>query len=203
MWPKLLANEVLTAALQRSTNLQIIAEFKSRLRLRFSINVTADAVELSKAFENAGAAAISVLTDLPYFGGKMSDLETVRDAVTMPVLRRDFIVDPYQLWESKAFGADLVFCSLQVTGKSKLQNLLLALARDFGYGGFAEVHDVDDIDKNTDLPGFIGVKTGIYKPLKTSIDRSISLAPIFQLKCHGLGKWHSPVQGTWSSLSRI
>ncbi|HRD06094.1 MAG: indole-3-glycerol phosphate synthase TrpC [Saprospiraceae bacterium] len=166
----------LTAALQRSTNLQIIAEFKRKSPSVSNINVTADAVELSKAFENAGAAAISVLTDLPYFGGKMSDLKQVRDAVTMPVLRKDFIVDPYQLWESKAFGADLILLIARSLEKSKLQTLL-ALARDLDMEVLLEVHDVDDIDKIMDLPDFIGVNNRNLQTFETSIDRSISLAP--------------------------
>ena len=180
----------LTAVVERSANLKIIAEFKRKSPSVSNINVTADVVEVAQEYEKAGAAAISVLTDLPYFGGKMSDLKQVREAVTMPVLRKDFIVDPYQLWESKAFGADLILLIARSLEKSKLQTLL-GLARDLDMEVLLEVHDVGDIDKITDLPDFLGVNNRNLQTFETSIDRSISLAP------------YLPIEVPWVSESGI
>lgn len=166
----------LTAALQRSTNLQIIAEFKRKSPSVSNINANANAVEVAEAYENAGAAAISVLTDLPYFGGELSDLTEVRSTVAVPVLRKDFIVDPYQLWESKVYGADLILLIARTLDKWQLRSFL-SQARQLDMEVLLEVHDEGDIDKITDLPDFIGVNNRNLQTFKTSIDQSISLAP--------------------------
>lgn len=165
----------LRAAADRSTHLKIIAEFKRKSPSVSHINLAADAVAVAQAYEKAGAAAISVLTDLPYFGGKLMDLSEVRSAVSIPVLRKDFIVDTYQLWESKVFGADLILLIARTMDKSQLQSFL-ALARALDMEVLLEVHDVGDIEKITDLPDFIGVNNRNLQTFEISIDHSLSLA---------------------------
>merc|ERR1711923_182464 len=86
----------------------VIAECKRRSPSAGTIRADFDAVDIALQYENAGATGISCLTDEPFFGGSLQDLAAIRGAVGLPVLRKDFLVDPYQIWEARASGADAV-----------------------------------------------------------------------------------------------
>ncbi len=126
---------------------------------------------VARAYEAGGAAAVSVLTDARYFGGSLEDLKAVRAAVGLPVLRKDFIIDPYQLLESAAAGADAVLLIARALPGERLPRLL-AKARALGLEALVEVHDEAEMAaaraagatvigiNNRDLATF-GVDTGL------------------------------------------
>ena len=95
-------------ALVRPGRLSVIAEHKRRSPSRGTIREDLAPADVARGYEKAGAAAISVLTDEPFFGGRMAHLEEVRGATALPVLRKDFVLDPWQVWEARAAGADAV-----------------------------------------------------------------------------------------------
>lgn len=103
--------------------LQVIAEIKRRSPSRGAIRPDIDPAELARQYESAGAAAISVLTDNKYFGGSLQHLRAVRAAVNLPVLRKDFIIDPYQVHESAAAGADAILLIADCLDETELAEL--------------------------------------------------------------------------------
>jgi indole-3-glycerol phosphate synthase len=133
------------AALRRPT-ITCIAEIKRRSPSAGWIREGAEAPEIARIYEAAGAAALSVLTDGPFFGGSLQDLTAARAAVRLPVLRKDFIVDPYQIVEARAAGADAILLIVAALGDSDLA-ALLAEARRVGLDALVETHDASEIDR--------------------------------------------------------
>lgn len=119
---------------------RIIAEVKRRSPSKGAIQAAADPVAVARAYEVGGAAAVSVLTDARYFGGSLDDLKAVRAAISLPVLRKDFIIDPYQLAESALAGADAVLLIARALPGDKLGRLL-GDATALGLEALVEVHD--------------------------------------------------------------
>ena len=123
----------------RAPGLGVIAEVKRRSPSAGTLAGDADAGATARRYADAGAAAISVLTEPDHFGGALEDLEIVRDAQTAPVLRKDFVVDPYQLVEARAAGADAVLLIVAALGE-ELQDYL-GHAAEAGLDALVEVHD--------------------------------------------------------------
>ncbi|MDJ0663622.1 MAG: indole-3-glycerol phosphate synthase TrpC [Acidimicrobiia bacterium] len=122
------------------SGLQVIAEIKRRSPSRGDLNIGLDPAAQAQAYAAGGAAAISVLTEPDYFGGSLEDLETVRAAVTLPVLRKDFIIDPRQVGESRAAGADALL--LIVAGLDPgMMKTLLAECAAVGIEALVEAHN--------------------------------------------------------------
>ncbi len=122
----------------------VIAEIKRRSPSRGDLRPGLDPAALARAYENAGALAVSVLTEPDFFGGSPDDLRAVREAVDLPVLRKDFVVDPYQVWEAAAWGADLVLLIVAVLGERTRE--FVELARYAGLEPLVEVHGDDELD---------------------------------------------------------
>mgnify|MGYP001319182828 CR=1 FL=1 len=133
-----------TEALKRP-GLSLIAEHKRRSPSAGVIREDASLEQVVGAYERGGAAALSVLTDGPSFGGSLDDLRRARAASELPVLRKDFIVDPYQLDESVAAGADAILLIVAALESSELSELL-AQARDRGLDTLVEVHDRHELE---------------------------------------------------------
>lgn len=123
----------------RSRRPAIIAEIKRASPSKGDILPGLDPAEVARQYARCGAAAISVLTDR-HFKGSLDDLRAVRAAAELPLLRKDFMFDPYQLYEARAAGADCVLLILAMLGESEVRSLL-ALARELGLAALAEVHD--------------------------------------------------------------
>jgi len=124
----------------RVSGLQVIAEIKRRSPSRGDLNLNLDPAEQARAYAAGGAAAISVLTEPDFFGGSLEDLEAVRAAVELPVLRKDFIIDPRQVEESRAAGADALL--LIVAGLEPVTlGELLAECDTVGIEALVEAHD--------------------------------------------------------------
>jgi indole-3-glycerol phosphate synthase len=132
------------AAFRRPT-LGLIAEVKRRSPSAGSINETLDPVARARSYASAGAAAISVLTDGPFFGGSLDDLRLVTAAVSVPVVRKDFILAEEQLLEARAAGAAAVLLIVRALGPERLASLART-ARELGLGTLVEVHTAAELD---------------------------------------------------------
>jgi indole-3-glycerol phosphate synthase len=122
----------------------VIAEIKRRSPSKGLIRPGLDAVDVGRAYAQNGAFAISVLTEPDHFGGSRADLAAVRDAVDVPLLYKDFVVDPYQIWEARAGGADLVLLIVAVLGDQTAE--YVGFAREAGIEPLVEVHSGPELD---------------------------------------------------------
>ncbi|MFE4669843.1 indole-3-glycerol phosphate synthase TrpC [Streptomyces sp. NPDC056716] len=135
------------AALLRSpAGLRVVAEVKRSSPTLGRLAPIGDPATLAAGYADAGAAAISVLTEGRLFAGSLADLDAVRDAVRVPVLRKDFVVEPYQVWEARAHGADLVLLIVATLTGSRLVELL-ATAGEAGLTALVEVHDETEAER--------------------------------------------------------
>jgi indole-3-glycerol phosphate synthase len=134
------------AAALRRDDIAVIAEFKRRSPSAGWIREHADPAEIAATYQAAGAAALSVLTDGPFFGGGLADLERARGGVSLPALRKDFMVDPYQVAEARAAGADAILLIVAALGDAELR----ALAREaerWRLDVLVEAHDAAEVDR--------------------------------------------------------
>jgi indole-3-glycerol phosphate synthase len=132
-------------ALRLGSRVALLAEVKRKSPSAGWIRPEASAVEVAGWYERAGASAISVLTDREYFGGSLEDLGRVRASVDLPVLRKDFVVDPLQVWEARAAGADAILLIVRILEEAVLSDLL-ALSEELGMDALVEVHDDGELD---------------------------------------------------------
>jgi indole-3-glycerol phosphate synthase/phosphoribosylanthranilate isomerase len=165
-----------TAALGRS-GVNVIAEFKRRSPSRGVIREDLHPVQVAQAYEIGGAAALSVLTEEQFFGGSLEDLKEARGATLLPVLRKDFIVDPYQLWEAWYAGADAVLLIVAALDDRELATLQ-ATAREIGLDALVEVHDRDELKRALDVGArLIGVNNRDLRTMEVSLQTAVDLAP--------------------------
>ena len=140
-------------------DVSVIAEVKRRSPSAGAIATALDPAGHASMYARGGARAISVLTDGPHFGGSLDDLKAVRRAVSLPVLRKDFIVDPVQVFESRAAGASAILLIARGMKPKELAGLA-GLARDLGLGTLIEVHRPDELDAALDArPDTLGVNS--------------------------------------------
>jgi len=131
-------------------SLSVIAEFKRRSPSAGKISATATVAEQVGAYERGGAAALSVLTDARHFGGSLDDLRAARAACDLPILRKDFIVDPYQLYEAAVYGADAVLLIVRALEDRELR-ALYEEARGLDLDCLVEVHDAEELERALQL----------------------------------------------------
>jgi indole-3-glycerol phosphate synthase len=144
-------------ALAPSDHVKIIAEVKRASPSRGALAEIPDPAALAVAYETGGASAISVLTEDRRFGGSLADLESVRASVSVPVLRKDFIGDPYQVFEARAAGADLVLLIVAALDQPRLSELY-SLIRELGMTALVETHTADEVSRALDIgAGLVGV----------------------------------------------
>lgn len=159
--------------LERPTG--IIAEHKRRSPSRAVINQSSSVSEVASGYERAGAAGISVLTDGKYFGGSLEDLLLARAATNLPLLRKEFIVDPYQILEAKAFGADAILLIAAVLSESELKSLS-ERAHALGLEVLLEVHNGQELEKSLGAGAdLIGVNNRNLKTFEVSLETSREL----------------------------
>ena len=162
----------------RAPGTSVIAEVKRRSPSKGPLADIPDPAELAAAYERGGAAAISVLTEQRRFGGSLADLRDVRAAVPTPLLRKDFMVTPYQLHEARAAGADLVLLIVAALDQPLLEKLY-AEARGLGLTVLVEVHDAEETRRAVDLGAdLIGVNARNLKTLDIDPDSFARLAPL-------------------------
>jgi indole-3-glycerol phosphate synthase len=150
----------------------IIAEFKRKSPSKGIINALSLPQDVVPGYFREGASGVSILTDTQFFGGSVSDLMIVRDKSEFPILRKDFIVDEYQVVESKSIGADTILLIAAVlTGKEILK--YSELARSLGMEVILEVHDQDELDKVNQFVNIIGVNNRNLKTFEVDTETSI------------------------------
>ncbi len=161
------------ASALRARTPAIIAEVKHASPSAGAIASARDASGQARAYSKAGAAAISVLTDERDFGGSLADLRAVRVVTDLPVLRKDFLVHPSQLIESRAAGADAVLLIAACLSEPELR-ALIAAGRDLGLGVLVETHSADDLDKALSVEaGVIGVNARDLESFEVDVGRAL------------------------------
>lgn len=153
----------------------VIAEFKRRSPSAGVLRENADLAEIVRSYEHGGADALSVLTEGPNFDGSLEDLRTARAACGLPLLRKDFIVDPYQLYEARFAGADAVLLIVAALAPSELR-ALRELARGLGLDVLVEAHDAAELrvalDAGADL---IGINNRDLRDFSVDVERTFTL----------------------------
>ncbi|MFC5790706.1 indole-3-glycerol phosphate synthase TrpC [Agromyces tardus] len=167
------------AALAPADHVKVIAEIKRSSPSRGSLASISDPAALARSYELGGASAISVLTEGRKFGGSLADLEAVRAAVSLPVLRKDFIATPYQVLEARAAGADLVLLIVAALDDAQLAELF-ALITDLGMTALVETHGADELDRAAQLGArLIGVNARDLSTFELDRDLFARLADRF------------------------
>jgi indole-3-glycerol phosphate synthase len=164
------------AALERGNDVQVIAEVKKASPSAGVLRVDFDPVAQAQTYERHGAACISVLTDGPSFGGHLSHLEQVRAAVDLPLLRKDFLIDRYQLLEARVAGADAVLLIAEVLDDKALSGLLRD-AHELGLQALVELYDSENLPRVLASGArLIGVNNRDLRTFVTSIEHTSELA---------------------------
>lgn len=165
----------LTQALKNSTT-GIIAEHKRRSPSRAGINQNLNLQDVARGYEDAGVCGMSVLTDAKYFGGSLDDLILARASVKLPLLRKEFVIDEYQIIEAKAHGADVILLIAAVLDRAQIKSFS-ELARSLKIDVLLEVHNLEELEKSI-LPSLdmIGVNNRNLKTFEVSTEISKKLS---------------------------
>ncbi len=163
-------------ALDAKPTVQIIAELKRASPSAGMLSAGVNLVELARCYETFGAACISVLTDEPFFHGCLDDLRMVRSAVSLPLLRKDFIIDPYQILEARLAGADAVLLIAEILTDEQLLNLRLEIER-WGMTALVECHEAAALDRVLQSGArLIGVNNRNLHTFATRLEQTVELA---------------------------
>lgn len=155
----------------------IIAEFKRRSPSKDWINKDADIQEIIPSYQSAGAAALSILTDEKFFGGSLQDIKAARPLTDLPIIRKDFIIDEYQLYQAKIVGADAVLLIAAALSKEKCKELT-AKAHELGLEVLLEVHSEEELEYITTDVDMVGVNNRNLGSFYTDIRNSFRLAEL-------------------------
>jgi len=168
--------------------LNVIAEIKKASPSAGLIRADFDPVALARQYEALGADAVSVLTDEPFFQGRLDYLTAVKRAVSLPVLRKDFIIDAYQVYEARAAGADAVLLIAEILDPARLMDLLI-LAHELTLSVLLEVHTLESLLQLRSLVGFpqqhytlLGINNRNLKTMTTDVSHSLRLAEFVENK---------------------
>nr|WP_294860839.1 indole-3-glycerol phosphate synthase TrpC [uncultured Fluviicola sp.] len=153
----------------------IIAEIKRKSPSAGEINPGLNVLSQAQIYESQGATGISVLTDHSYFGGSIEDLEQIRSQTHLPLLRKEFIVDEYQLFESKAAGADSILLIASILEKEEAHDLTI-VAKSLGLEVIFEIHSFEELDKLNDEIDILMVNNRNLKTQETTLEHSFRLA---------------------------
>ena len=171
----------LSGRLKSDHQINIIAEFKRQSPSKGAINSNVDPVTMSQAYESAGAAAVSILTEEDYFDGSLDDLRAVRSAIRLPILRKDFIFGEYQVYESAAAGADALLLIVALLSDEALVRLRELTEEKLGMDALVEVHTREELERAVSVGArLIGVNNRDLKSFTVSTaisERLIAFAP--------------------------
>lgn len=171
------------AALRAAQGPTLIAEVKKASPSKGIIRADFNPAQIAEIYAQNGASCLSVLTDTPYFQGTDSDFAAVRLAVSLPLLRKDFILDPYQIYETRALGADCVLLIMAALTDDEAR-ALYDLTRALGMDALLEIHDQAELDRALRLnPAMTGVNNRSLKTLAVDLATSFSLAPLIPASC--------------------
>lgn len=156
----------------------IIAEIKRRSPSRGWIRFRVDPAKRAALYQKGGAGAVSVLTEERFFAGRPDFLRMAREAVNLPILRKDFILDPLQIYETRMLGADAVLLIARILGKRHLPQMI-RLASKLGLEALVEVHTKDELKLALDAgAGIIGINNRNLEDFSTDLRRTLELAPL-------------------------
>ncbi len=162
----------------------VIAEIKRKSPSAGVIREDFDPVAIALAYEKHGAAAISCLTDREFFGGSLDYISKIRQSVALPVLRKDFIVDQYQIWEARAAGADAILLISEVLSEGEVVDFMI-LAQELGMTTLVEAHDMGNLLKVQQYVGFphagyglLGINNRNLSTMKTDLNHSIRMVDV-------------------------
>ncbi|MFP4025026.1 MAG: indole-3-glycerol phosphate synthase TrpC [Thiohalospira sp.] len=161
--------------LLKSDKSGIIAEFKTKSPSKGDINPYANVAEVSIKYMQAGASALSVLTDRNYFGGSLEDLTTARRYNYCPILQKDFVIDEYQVIEAKSYGADAILLIADILNKTKVREMA-KLAKSLQMEVLFEIHNKEEISKLNEFIDLVGVNNRNLKTFEVNINQSIHLS---------------------------
>lgn len=157
--------------------ISLIAEVKRASPSAGLLRHDFDAAELAYAYAENGARAISVLTDQHFFQGNLGHLRVVKETVSLPVLRKDFIIDPYQVYQSRAAGADALLLIVAALGDNDLRSLY-RLTYELGMHALVEVHNADELERARAIaPRIVGINNRNLRTFDVTLDTTAELAP--------------------------
>ncbi len=166
----------LRQSLRRSVEMAVIAEIKRASPAAGILRHDLNPADLAREYSEGGAAAVSVLTDERFFSGSVADLESVRKVLSLPLLRKDFIIDEYQLHEAKAYGADAVLIIAGILDRSQLSELHDA-ARELGLESLVELYDERELNLlDLDRMSLVGVNNRDLRTFAVDLDRTFAIA---------------------------
>lgn len=172
------ATHSLKKVIESSVSGGIIAEFKRKSPAKGTINLDADVVQITQGYANATASGLSVLTDSEFFGARKDDFELARKNNSIPMLRKDFMVDEYQIIQSKAMGADVILLIAKLLTQKQLLSYT-NLAHKLGMEVFLETQNEAEILDNLELPfDVIGINNRNLNSFEVSVENSIQLAQL-------------------------
>lgn len=171
---KKLDRECISLKSKLTNHAGIIAEFKRKSPSKGIIRENADVLVITQSYQAAGASACSILTNEAYFSGKDDDVINARPYLSIPILRKEFIVDPYQIFEAKIIGADLILLIAECLTKEEIKDYA-QIAHDLGMEVLMELHFDDEIDKWNSNIDLLGVNNRNLKNFETGIDRSLQI----------------------------
>lgn len=166
----------LDQAIRAKNGLGIIAEFKRRSPSKGIINDSATVEQVTSGYLQAGAAGLSVLTDIDFFGGSDADLQAAQSTVAAPILRKDFVVDEYQILEAKAIGADAILLIAACLTPKQVKNLAKT-ARNLGLQVLLELHRESELDHFSEGIELVGVNNRNLDNFEVSVENSLRLLP--------------------------
>ena len=165
------------AAIRRGDRINIIAEIKKASPSKGEINAAADVAAIAGAYARAGAAALSVLTESRFFLGAPEHLGDAKRAVAVPVLRKDFVLEEYQVYESRVLGADSILLIARILTSKDLATLI-GVARSLHMEPLVEVHSEEEVDRAIECgAAVVGVNNRDLATMSVSIENSLRLAP--------------------------
>ncbi len=166
-------------ALRHKDEVSIIAEIKRASPSKGDLFPDLDPATLARQYVEGGARALSVLTDAPFFKGSAGDLRAAREAADLPVLRKDFIIDEYQLWETRLMPADAVLLITRILDRAQLQEYLAMAGEELGLAALVEVHAEKELEQALDAgASIVGINNRDLETFRVSLSATERLRPM-------------------------